>query len=131
MIGKSIRPACPENCLFQCRQKVTQLQRQQLFDEFHALADVHAQWQYMARNLTRIVPKYRKISSKDVSRKYNIAYAFVIDGVKVRVCKIYFHNTLGITSSVSKTALKKCDENGVLLEPDMRGFHNRIQPSVS
>lgn len=121
-LGKSIRPTCPTNCLFKCTQNITPQQRQQLFNDFYALADVNAQWQYIGLNLTRITPKYRK---SPTVRRDNIAYVFIVNGVKVRVCKIYFHNTLGITKSVSDTALRKCDANGVLIEPDQRGYYKR------
>lgn len=58
-------------------------------------------------------------------RNLNVSYYFQLDDDRIRVCKTFLMNTLGISNSVIKTALKKCNENGELIVGDRRGVRNK------
>lgn len=128
--GKSLREPCNENdCRFRCAQRISHEDRMNIFGQYYALGDKNQQWQYIAKNLERITPKYRRRNHGN--RQCNIAYGFTINGQRERVCKLFFSNTLCITGNVCTTALKKCDTNGVLLERDKRGggYGKRLIPT--
>lgn len=62
-------------------------------------------------------------------RTCTYAYAFRLDGGKrmVRVCKLFFMNTLAISNQVNKSAQSKCNEKGELLVRDRRGKKPQIK----
>lgn len=118
-LGKTMLDPCPKHCRQLCQKRVTEQQRQAVFDEFYALGDTNLQWEYIAQRLDRIYSKSRRKKGQN-PRSLNIAYNFLIDGKLIQVCKTMFKHTLNIGDGVSLTALKKC-KNGVLIEPDKRG----------
>lgn len=119
-----MRNPCPKQCRQHCQSRVTEQQRQAVFNEFYGLGDTNLQWEYIAQRLDRIYSKCRRKKS-DNTRNLNVAYNFLIDGKLIQVCKTMFVNTLNIGDGVSLTALKKC-RNGVLIEPDKRGVKKEI-----
>ncbi|CAH1107483.1 unnamed protein product [Psylliodes chrysocephalus] len=57
-------------------------------------------------------------------RKNNNAFYFKLDNIRVRVCKIFFKNTLDINDRPIRTVLAKRNKIAdVLLEDDQRGKH--------
>lgn len=68
-----------------------------------------------------VQPKYRYTNAEN-PRSYNKAYYLTIDSKRIRVCKLFFKNTLGITDRMIQTTKSKYDVNGIVLE-DFRGKH--------
>lgn len=136
-LGRSMRPPCNETCRQKCYQKITESQRQQLFNEYYNLADLHRQWQYLGRYLDKTVPKRRSISNPPIykykdraafvverqrSRKNNVKYFLQTDKERLHVCKNIFLATFDITEHVIRTVCQKTDEKGVLVQKDGRGY---------
>lgn len=70
--------------------------------------------------------------SRGNQRKQTILYNFDIGGEKIDVCKVFFLNTLGISETVVRNALKKRLEGG-FISADMRGRHtptNKLREDV-
>lgn len=119
-LAKNMRQSCDrETCRLNCTARVTEQQRQMVFDEFYSLGNVHLQWVYLARRCGKIEPKYRRSRSKNL-RGLNISYNFIFNDVNVQVCKVMFLNTLCIANGRCRTAIKKCVD-GILVEKDKRG----------
>lgn len=146
-LARSMRPRC-RNCRFQCAS-ITDDGRQRLFAEYYGLGDIHSQWQYIARCVHAVVAKYSRRGA-DSQRQATYAYTFRVvmspgdvtiddddvvavspgDGQTrpVRVCKLFFLNTLAISNMVTRSAIAKCTASGELLERDQRGGYARRAP---
>lgn len=124
--ARRIRPRCM-NCRFEC-STVTDAERETLFTEYYALGDIHLQWQYIARSVSTVQAKFpRRYQKKKRSCTY--AYAFQLDDGQrsVRVCKLFFMNTLAISNQVNKSAQSKCNEHGELIMRDRRGTMRHLR----
>lgn len=125
--ARSIRPRCT-NCRFQC-STVSDAEREKLFTEYYALGDIHLQWQYIARSVSTVQAKYPRPHMKK-KRSCTYAYTFQLDaGGKrsVRVCKLFFMNTLAVSNQVNKSAQSKCNEHGELVVRDRRGSMRHLR----
>lgn len=123
-----MRPPCSEDCRLKCYQKLTASERQQIFDQYYNLADLHQQWQYLGRYMDKTVPK-QKIRFRDrpavvrvhQTRRNNVKYYLQTDAERLRVCMKMFLATFDISHRVLLTVAKKTDEHGVLIQKDGRG----------
>lgn len=131
-----MRPPCNETCRQKCYQKITNTQRQRLFDEYYSLADLHRQWQYLGRYMDKTVPKQTSITKPRIyktkeraavvierqrMRRSNIRYYLQTDTERLKVCMTMFLATFDITKEVTFTVVQKTNENGVLVQKDGRG----------
>lgn len=71
--------------------------------------------------MENIEPRYRYART---NRGKNYKYFFEVNSKTIRVCKTFFHNTLGISDMMTRTAQMKKSAEGVL-EADKRGTHNK------
>lgn len=117
--AKSVLRACGESCLFKCSEKVNENNRQQLFNAYYQLADRSLQREYLSRHIEKMLNKPDKHYKK---KTFTCAYFFNINDQKVRVCKLFFKNTLNISNCAIDTVLKKINEFG-FLEKEKRGTH--------
>lgn len=120
-----VGPPCGEKCRLVCSTKIDQSVREEIFNSYWGLADLHKQREFIARHTSFIKPKYRYSSSQDF-RKINSAFFFEVSGTRVRVCKAFFKSTLGINDR--PIALVKKNDKG-FLEAEMRGKHGK-QPTI-
>lgn len=139
--SKSLQPSCTSNCRRKCYTKITDEQRQVMFDEYYGLADLHLQWQYLARHLKKDIPKYHFIKEKYRARveeerqpinrvrnrSNNIHYYLNINNEMIRVCKAMFCATFDITVAVVDSAIRKTNERGQLVQGDNRGRRSENQ----
>lgn len=133
-LGRRMRPACSDECRLKCYQKLTDSQRQRIFDEYYDLADLHQQWQYLGRYMDKTVPK-QKIRFRDrtavvrvhQTRRNNVKYYLQTDTDRLRVCMKMFLATFDISHRVLLTVAKKTDEQGVLVKKDGRGSRYKKQ----
>lgn len=125
MLGRSMRPPCNETCRKKCWQKITEHQRQQLFDNYYNLADLHQQWQYLGRYMDKTVPKQRSrlVDEPKRMRRNNIRYYLQTDTERLQVCTIMFLATFDISKDTAFTVVQKTDDQGVLVQRDGRGGH--------
>ncbi|XP_073832635.1 uncharacterized protein [Musca autumnalis] len=125
---RKFKEPCTEMCKLQCTTKLTEEQRRHIFENFWNLGNLEKQRQYIANNTEPIQPKYRYIreNRKRKPRIMNNAFYFRIDGgdKRVRVCKLFFKNTLDINDRNISTVLeKKHKVADTILEEDKRGKH--------
>ena len=125
--GKRLKPSCNQICRNKCLEKITQEQRQQLFQTYYALGETSLQWQYIAKNIDRNVPVQRRRQGKRKTdtpykkRQSNINYFFQINGERIKVCREMFKNTFDISKKNILTALSKTSVDGELIDFDRRG----------
>lgn len=71
--------------------------------------------------MTVIEPKY-SYKKENSNRKPKHGFHLTVDRNQIRVCKIFFKNTLGINDRSIRTVLEKLSDYGIV-EPDKRGKH--------
>lgn len=118
--ARYMREPCGLKCVYKCILKITNQHREKLFKEFWELGNIHRHWEYIRKSIEEIHPKHRR-PVKGSNRSLNSAYYFKIDNERVRVCQTFFCTTLAIGDGVVKTAKRKCNKNGELIELDNRG----------
>lgn len=133
--ARRMRAACdPLQCRFKCAARVSGDLRQRHFDAFYALANLHLQWQYVARHCDRTVPKQNAKRTVTKRRQNNIRYFLYKrlngrddDDERVYVCKTMFLATFDIGETTVATAMQKTDVAGNLIGVDRRGLrHDRL-----
>lgn len=134
--GKKVRedrkmgPPCTEKCKIKCSIKFTEKERMQIFTYYWDLGDVTKQRQFIANNMEPIQPKYQyvRVGGTRKKRDNNNAFYFRLNDQKVRVCKVFFKNTLDINDRPIRTVQEKRNKVAtVLLEEDRRGKHGKQQ----
>lgn len=121
---RQMKPPCTEKCKLKCFAKITEEDRQQIFLAYWELGDLQKQRYFIASCLQTVQPKYRYVR-EDSHRSLNNAFYFNLREKKMRVCKIFFKNTLDISDRPISTVItkrKKFANN--LLEEDRRGKHS-------
>ncbi|XP_063591931.1 uncharacterized protein LOC134769019 [Penaeus indicus] len=124
---RKVKPPCKEKCRLKCSMKFTEEQRMSIFASYWELGDIDRQRQFIANSIDEIVPRYRyvRIGGTRQQRKPNNAFYFKLNEGRVRVCKLFFINTLDINDRPIRTVLEKKNkvcEN--LIENDLRGKHS-------
>ena len=129
--ARHIKLACNDKCRLKCRQNVQESDRILLHEKFWKLADNALQRQFVASHMEECKVKYRRVTEGS-TRARNLAYFLTVGGSRIRVCKTFFINTLGISDKFTRTTWKKSDGTG-LIEKDKRGNLNRreaIDPAI-
>ncbi|CAH0553143.1 unnamed protein product [Brassicogethes aeneus] len=126
--------ACGEKCKLQCSQKISEEERQTIFNEYWKLGDLQRQRDFLATNMTLVSPKYQ-YKRENSHRQQNNAFYFVVRNQKIRVCKLFFKATLSINDRPIRTVVnkKKLTPTGHFIESDMRGrhkHHTKIDESI-
>lgn len=134
---RQMKEPCKDNCSFKCQINFTIEQRKQLNEDYWNLGSIEKQWTFLANSTEVIVPKVRcvKIDSEGnqipSKREHVNAYFFMSSGKKIRVCKLFFKNTLAINNRPIETALKKKNNNtNIATMKDKRGSHGK-QPKIN
>ncbi|XP_068209112.1 uncharacterized protein [Palaemon carinicauda] len=124
---RGMKPPCGEKCRLNCSSKIDEEARMEIFNSYWDLGELSLQRQFIANSITAIESTYRyvRIGGSRQPRALNSAFNFHVNGEKVRVCKLFFKNTLDINDRPIRTVLEKQKKNaGTLLEPDLRGKHD-------
>ncbi|CAH2092428.1 unnamed protein product [Euphydryas editha] len=106
-------------------------QRQQILQEYWSLGEIEKQWLFLANAIQLVVPlhRYVKVDSHGnfaPKRENNNAFYLTVSGVKIRVCKTFFKNTLAINNRPIETAIKKKNKNtNIATMKDERGCHGK------
>lgn len=130
---RKMKPTSTDKCKMQRATKFTEDQRQKLFTDYWKLGDIEKQRQLISNSMVSVELKYRyiRIGGTRNQRGLNNAFHFYLDGKKVRVCKLFFKNTLDINDRPIRTVISKQNKIAdVLLEEDRRGKHGQ-QKKVS
>ncbi|XP_037876440.1 uncharacterized protein LOC119630598 [Bombyx mori] len=118
--ARQLKPPCKDTCRLRCFTKINSVQRQNIFDTYWGIGDIHNQRSFIWSCLTNIEPKY-KYTNALAPRNCNKAFHFIVNGNPIRVCKVFFLNILDISDRVVRTVRSKTDEHGVL-KTDFRGM---------
>ncbi|CAK1601215.1 unnamed protein product [Parnassius mnemosyne] len=122
--ARVIKDAC--KCRLKCPENVVDADRKTLFDKYWSLGNIELQRSFIRNCMMEIKPKY-KYSNSAKPRLPNNAFYFTINNTRIRVCKTFFINTLGICDRQIRTVKKKTDPQG-FLTTDIRGKHVSRQP---
>lgn len=117
---KMLEP-CKESCIFKCGMKINEAERLNIFNRFWKLGDLQNQRSFILKCLSAI--PHTITSSSSVQRKPNQAFHFEVNDIKVRVCKVFFTHTLGISDRVVRTVINKTNDG--FLEAEKRGKHGK------
>lgn len=87
-----------EKCCFDCEQKITFNERENINRKFWGLSD-ELKNHFYSKHIRRY-RAIRKRTKKEVSRKtYSYDYFFYVSGVKIKICQEFFLNTLNISKT--------------------------------
>lgn len=117
--GRCMKNAC--NCRLKCADNIDEFNRTQLFKSYWSLGEVELQRSYIRCCMMEVKPRY-KYSNAARPRLPNNAFYFTVNNNKIRVCKTFFINTLGICDRQIRTTKMKTDPQG-FLSKDNRGKH--------
>ncbi|KAB0801044.1 hypothetical protein PPYR_05398 [Photinus pyralis] len=122
--AKKMRPPCSEKCILSCTKKIGEAFRIQLFTEYWELASLQRQRDFLSSCIEQLTVKYRRISSTE-ARKPNCAFYLLNNGQKVRVCKTFLINTLGIAERTIRTVIASKATGCGIAPADQRGKHSK------
>lgn len=118
---RQMKSPCKETCKRKCSSKFNDENRKELFSGLWELSDIERQRQYISNSMQIIQPKDRYIRQGGTRspRNNNNAFYFILKEQKVRVCKLFFKNTLDINDRPIRTVLEKQNKiSNILLEGD-------------
>ena len=121
--GRQIKMPCDDRCKLKCSIMFTDQDRAAIFKKYWDFADISKQRAFIATLMQEISPKYtyHKLNNDGKRRRSNNnAFFFIKDDKKVRVCKIFFISTLGITNRCIRSVITKRKEGTF---EDKRGKH--------
>ncbi|XP_039298989.1 uncharacterized protein LOC120354918 isoform X2 [Nilaparvata lugens] len=104
--ARALKPAC-DDCIFDCASKFSEEDRQKIFSEHWEIGDVTRQREFITHQKKDVTTH----NQTDKSRKVNWAYYFTKNGKEIRVCKVFFMNTLDIT----RRTMNDCNPNSIVL----------------
>lgn len=120
--ARAMEEPCNLSCRYKCRSKLSEEDRQEIFNKFWGLGDHqngHERQWYFIRGCLSVGPK---ASNQEQNSRRNTSriYSFRVKKENIRVCKTMFLATLNITDSWVETIVKKMNEGGTI-SPDKRG----------
>lgn len=129
--AKQMKSNCGEQCRMKCSSKLTEIERQKLFDNFYALADIEKQRKYLFDLIRSYEPKKIKLhqqKSRSIQRKYflkalksSTENETLTD--EIQVCRLMFLNTFAVSSQTIDTIFKKSQSENKF--SDIRGKFKR------
>lgn len=123
MPARKIGPPCGLKCRLKCPQKVSEEVREKIFRSYWNMKSLQRQRDFIARSLNIVEPRYQ-YRKPDSNRKPKHSFNFDVENSRIRVCKIFFKNTLGINDRPIRTVIDKIDTNG-FLQQENRGKHKK------
>lgn len=111
-----------ENCRFYCSARISENQRQVIFENYWATEQQMEKWAYIAQYYHTTAPVQPNPNSRvHQSRNYTLD-----NGSKaIKVCKTMFLDTFGISESALATIEDKKKKNNGFVTGDQRGKHRR------
>nr|CAH7754515.1 unnamed protein product [Callosobruchus chinensis] len=123
-----MRPPCKSSCIRKCQ--ISENKRLGVFENYWGLGNYERQRDFINNNTDKVETKTKTTSSRS-RRQFSCVFYLPLDGVRVRVCKTMFLNTLGIKKGVVDIALKKRSSVNMSFS-DRRGRHVKkvVSPEV-
>lgn len=119
---KEMGPPCRENCHLKCTDKFSEETRREIFTKYWQLGKLERQRDFLASSIQALQLKYRRVTTQKEPRRPNSAFYLLNKGVRIRVCKTFLRNTLGITDRPIRTIITKKEE-ALFVPEDGRGRH--------
>lgn len=120
--ARKMGPLCSDKCILSCTKNISEDYRSQLFEDYWAMGSFQRQRDYLNSCIETLIIKYRRVSAQE-PRKPNCAFYITKNEQKVRVCKTFLINTLGITERRIRTVIQGKTETG-MAPIDNRGKHS-------
>ena len=117
-VPRKMGPGCGIGCNSKCHEKISNRDRDRVFEGFWHLANVDRQRDFISRHIKCTKAK-RQTTHR---RKHSFEYNLEIRGSKFRVCKTFFLHTLAISKTVVENTMKKKTDVATVLT-DRRGKH--------
>lgn len=121
--ARKMGPPCKDKCVLSCSKNLTEEFRSQLFKNYWELCSLQRQRDFLISCIEPLILKYRRISAAE-PRKPNCAFYVMNNDKKVRVCKTFLINTLGITERTIRTVIQPKVSGTGIAPSDERGKHN-------
>lgn len=125
---RTLKPPC--SCKRMCFEKVTEVDRLIIFDEFWKnCCSVEEKRRYVATRIIKVKKERRRVRKCGTGadrRTWTLRYNLQINEEDIRVCQTMFLNTLAINIGFVKSTFNKMKADG-LFQPDMRGRHTRVK----
>lgn len=78
---KSVKPPCTEKCRLKCRDKITEEQRQEIFECYWGLGTLKRQRDFLNSCLTTLKVPYRRVKERGAkTRNQNCVFHFTVNG---------------------------------------------------
>lgn len=121
--ARHLKPPCDDKCTLMCSTKFTEEDRIFLFNKYWNLADIAKQRAFivtMMHELKRKDANFTTSSGRPKRMNNNVFYLANKEETKIRVCKVFFISTLGITTRCIRSVISKRREGDF---EDKRGKH--------
>lgn len=130
--ARLLRQPCGNKCRLKCSKNISEGERQEIFDLYWDLKTIEKQRMFIGNATEPVKPKYRVIKEDNLKgpRKNNNAFYLKVGEKNVRVCKLFFKNTLDINDRNIRTVMEKKGKNATaIFDDDQRGKHKN-HPTV-
>lgn len=87
--ARKMGPLCGDKCRLNCRAKIDETSRQDIFNDYWRLGDLQKQRQFIIAHTSQIKPKYIYSSTQNF-RKLNTEFYFELNHTNIRVSKTFF-----------------------------------------
>lgn len=132
MPARSLKKPCTKKCRLKCTDNINEVDRNTIFNSYWGMSNIELQRSFIRNSMLEVKPKY-KYTNAERPRNPNCAFYFTVNGIKIRVCKVFFINTLDISDKVIRTVKSKTDAQG-FIEKDQRGKNvekrKKIDPTI-
>lgn len=122
---KVIKPPCQESCTKKCNRNISLADREQIHSHYWSSDLGNDQKRQFIASCIEEVPVERvrsRSGARAGKRTTSLKYFFMVNGKRINVCRTYFLNTLNISQTSVRFALKKRMRSGIVT-PDERGKH--------
>lgn len=116
---RQMKPPCGANCKLKCSVKFTEEERSKLFHKYWDLADIVKQRSFIVTLIHELIRDDNNTQGRKKRANNNVFY-FLKDDKKIRVSKVFFISTLGITTRCIRSLIAKRKEGNF---EDKRGKH--------
>ena len=112
---RQIGSGCGVKCRLKCHESFSRDTRQEIFDKFWNIGDINQQRQFITDHVQRKTSKKNRLV---------YTYSLTMCDQQIRVCKVFFLETLGIKEDTVYGACQKKDRSGIVTH-DGRGRHEK------
>ncbi|CAL1544467.1 unnamed protein product, partial [Lymnaea stagnalis] len=98
-----IKNGCSNTCQKRCKQKISQVTREELFSGYWNLEDESRRKEFIAGHANKLPIMTCREGSR---RRFSVDWAFTVKGDSFSVCKLFFLDTLDISEETAYLAIK-------------------------